>query len=255
MSPLDEASISLELAWRSDKGLVRRYNEDAVAVDHARGLVAIADGVGGAPGGDVASALAVQVVLAQLRETLGGAKGVVEPFDLITRAVAWGNREVCRVAQETPGLRGMATTLVVGLFLAGRLVYGHVGDSRLYQCRAGRLRPLTRDHSLCQEAVDRGRFRTLDEARRAGIPSNIITRVVGAPDLSGPDTDISLLEPGDIYLFCTDGLTKGVADADLERVLSAAITLEAAADELVQRAYAGGGDDNISLVLVRVAAC
>lgn len=250
----DRAPLSLELAWRSDTGLVRAHNEDAVAVDGPRGLVAIADGVGGAAGGGVASDLAVRAVLGWLQEALGRVADGVDPLDLLTRAVAWGNAEVCREARETPGLAGMSTTLVVGMFLGGWLVYGHVGDSRLYLCRGGQLQPLTRDHSLCQEAVEGGRFRTLEEARRAGIPTNIITRVVGAEDLRGPDTRITPLERGDLYLFCTDGLTKGVSDAELESLLATTTSLEGTADELVRRAYAAGGEDNISLVLVRFRA-
>ncbi len=249
---MGEVFLPRELAWRSDRGLVRRCNEDAVAVDGERGLVAIADGVGGAAGGEVASALAVDSVLGWLRRAVESAGGGAEPEALLDGAVRWANGEVCRVGRESSGLRGMATTLVVGMFLPSRLVYAHVGDSRLYRCRQGRLEPLTRDHSLVQEAVDRGRFGTLEEARRAGIPGNIITRVVGAPDLGGPDTATTPLEPGDLYLFCTDGLTKMLDDGDLEALLSVSVPLEGLADELVRIACERGGDDNVTVALVRI---
>lgn len=252
MSSAADVSLPLSLAWRSDRGLVRKRNEDAVAVDDERRLVAIADGVGGAAGGDVASALAVKAAVGWLAQATAAPANGSEPEGLVERAVHWANQDVCRVGRETSWLRGMATTLVVGMFLPDRLVYAHVGDSRLYRCRSGRLEPLTRDHSLLQEAVDRGRFRTLEEARRAGIPGNIITRVVGAPDLLGPNIASTRLAPGDLYLFCTDGLTKLVDDEDLEDLLSTARSLEVLADDLVAVACERGGDDNVSVVLARI---
>jgi protein phosphatase len=251
---MSHAGGQWEIAWRSHIGCVRQRNEDAVAVDAEQGLVAVADGIGGGPGGQVASSRAVEAVLGWLREEIGGAETGAELEALLRDAVRSASVELVRVARDTPALRGLGTTLVVGVLTPGQLVYGHLGDSRLYHLRAGRLEQLTRDHSLLQEAVDRGQFPSLEAARRAGISDNIITRSLGERTLRGPDTAVARLEAGDLFLICTDGLTNLVDDATLAEVLAADAPLEATADTLVRLACERGGYDNVTVALVRVGA-
>ena len=244
----------LDLAWRTDRGRVRERNEDAVSADADLGLVVIADGMGGAAGGEVASQMAVDGVLHRLAGRLGAGEATAEMAGLITDAVLQTNAELVRTAEASPALRGMGTTLVVGAFGPGQLVFGHVGDSRLYRWHGGRLEQLTRDHSLVQQAVDLGQFRSREAALRAGMPGNVITKALGNSGLSGPDTGAIPVEPGDIYLFCTDGLTNLVDDAVLADTLQSIDSSDEAADTLVQRARDAGGYDNITLVLARIVA-
>lgn len=245
------SGFRLDFAARSDVGSHRRRNEDALAVDGDLGLVAVADGIGGAPAGDVASSKAVEAVIRRLREGVTGGVAA-DPEALVRDAVLGANRELLEAGESTPALHGMGTTLVVGHFRPGRLVYGHVGDSRLYLWREGRLDQLTRDHSLAQEAVDRGEFPSLEEALRGGVPGYVITRALGNPSLGGPDIDRIDVLPGDRFLFCTDGLTNLVGRAQIAQVLGGAASTDQAADTLVRLANEAGGYDNITVVLARV---
>ena len=246
--------VRLDLAWRTDTGRVRERNEDAVAVDPALGLVVIADGMGGAAGGEVASRMAVDGVLHQLAGRLKAGAATAEMAGLIADAVLQTNAELVRAAEASPALRGMGTTLVVGVFGPEGLVYGHVGDSRLYRWHGGRLEQLTRDHSLVQQAVDLGQFPSREAALRAGMPGNVITKALGNSGLSGPDSGAIPIEPGDIFLFCTDGLTNLVDDSELADALQGFDSVDEAADTLVRRARDAGGYDNITLVLARIVA-
>jgi protein phosphatase len=149
----------------------------------------------------------------------------------------------------------MGTTVVVGYFGNAWLAYGHVGDSRLYRLRDRRLVQLTRDHSFIQEVVDQGFFRNLSEARHYGINSHVLTRALGSVLHVVAETSITQLAEDDVYLFCTDGLTGMVPDDELQSMLSSPPgDLGRAAEELVHRACANGGVDNITVVLARVRA-
>jgi protein phosphatase len=244
----------LEFAWRTDKGLVRLKNEDAVAVVPECRLVVVADGIGGASAGEVASRMATEVI----GEFFGG----VEPppgdrddaLERAEEAVEAANRSIWDSAHRTPRYAGMGTTVVVGYAGPDWLVYAHVGDSRLYRLRDGELTQLTRDHSLIQEVVDQGFFPTLEDAQRYGVNQNILTRGLGTANPVAVDSGEADLRPGDIYLFCTDGLTGMVTDDGICRLLaSAGSDLEGLTASLVHLACEGGGLDNITVALMRVA--
>ena len=162
------------------------------------------------------------------------------------------NRAIFEMSQQFITHRGMGTTVVAGLFADSRLLYAHVGDSRLYLLRNGRLTPLTRDHTMLQSLVDSGLFKTGHEARAAGISSSQLTRGVGL----GARVEVACagieLEPDDIYLFCSDGLTDMMTDGMVGAVIQESLPdLACAADLLLELALKQGGTDNISLVLVR----
>ena len=167
---------SLEYAWRTDRGRVRAGNEDAVSVDTVLGFLIVADGIGGARAGEVASALAAEVIAKRFREDMAhrlhpdAAKAYVEA------AIQDANVAVWTLSKAEPDLSGMGTTVVVGAVGDDWLAFGYVGDSRLYRLREGRLEPLSRDHSFIQEVVDQGFFSTREDARRYGIGANILTR-------------------------------------------------------------------------------
>lgn len=245
-------SKKLEFAWQTDKGRVRSNNEDAVGVYPGSGLVIVADGIGGASAGEVASQLAVQTVSQCFRTANPGDR--LEARRIAGEAVGSANRAIVELARTTPSYSGMGTTLVVGYADADWLVFSHVGDSRLYRLRDGDLVQLTRDHSLIQEVVDQGFFSTLEDAQRYGINQNILTRALGTAEPVPMDFGEEDLRPGDIYLFCTDGLTGMVTDAGIRQLLmDAGDVLDPLARALIDLACEGGGLDNITVALMRVS--
>ena len=244
----------LEFAARTDKGLFRTGNEDAVGVFPSSGLVVIADGIGGASAGEVASSLAVQTV----SEYFHGA--ITLPMDKeaaklqAEEAVRVANLAIWETSHATPEYAGMGTTLVVGYAREDWLVFAHVGDSRLYRLRDGDLLQLTRDHSLIQEVVDQGFFPTLEHAQRYGINENILTRGLGTADVVAVDSGEDELRPGDLYLFCTDGLSGMVTEGGIRRVLLGVNNdLDRMSKALIKLACDGGGLDNITVALMRVS--
>ncbi|NCA68889.1 MAG: serine/threonine-protein phosphatase [Sphingobacteriia bacterium] len=256
MSDAGPAGFALEYAWRTDRGRVRVSNEDSLAVDPECGLLIVADGMGGARAGEVASAMAVDVIQARYRALAVQSQGVEAIQALVVTAIAEASHEIFRLGREDPELRGMGTTVVVGAIIADRLVYAHVGDSRIYRLRGAGLVQLSHDHSLIQEVVDRGLFGSRDEARQAGIGEHILTRALGSfANIAVPVESVTLAS-GDLVLLCTDGLTTMIADDDLREMLieHAGRSLGSVADSLVQAANARGGVDNITLALLRVVA-
>ncbi len=245
----------MEHAGRSDKGLVRAVNEDCVAVMPESGLVVVADGMGGANAGDVASHTAVEIIVSHILSQEAGRQdwgGTIGAGALARTAVQEANRTIFRTSQDNAELEGMGTTVVMGLFLDQRLVYAHVGDSRIYRCRDKTLECLTVDHSVIQELVNQGVFSSIEEARAAGVRNNVLTRALGIEETLQIDVDSTATIPGDVYLFCTDGLTNMVDDENITRLVTGPDGLDSAADSLIRLACEQGGKDNISLVLVRV---
>lgn len=254
VSPAADSGLVFEYAWRSDRGRVRSGNEDAVVVAPSLGMLVVADGVGGARAGEVASVLATEAIAERFRQQPSpitspeGARGFVESV------IAEANVAIWRVGQARSELAGMGTTVVVGCVGPQWLAFGYVGDSRLYRLRGGRLEQLSHDHSFIQEVIDQGFFSSREDARRYGIGDNILTRALGSSEQVKASSGISDLARGDIFLFCTDGLTGMVPEDWLCQVLmaSAGNHLEPAAEALVRLANERGGTDNITLALLRV---
>ena len=243
----------LDAAARTDKGLVRKHNEDALKLLSEYGIVVLADGMGGHKAGDVASEIAVQKVSDVL------VAGLHQPIDdfsaaqsLLQQAVVSANQAILAASEQSIECKGMGTTVVAGLFFEGRLFYAHVGDSRLYLLRDGRLKLLTRDHTMLQFLLDNGVFQSSCDARVAGISSSQLTRAVGMDVGGSADCAEIELEPEDVYLFCSDGLTNMVTDGMIGAVIQESVLdLPCAADLLLELALEQGGTDNISLVLAR----
>jgi protein phosphatase len=245
--------VIIDIAMRTDRGVVREHNEDAVGGDPASGLIILADGMGGANAGEVASQLAVDLLVNQLipeKDTdaeLPGSEDLLEAMHGV-------NQAILELSMQVPEYQGMGTTLVVGLFRGHSLIHAHVGDSRLYRFRADSLECLTTDHTLIQEMVNLGDFSTLEEASLAGVPQHVLTRAFGAD----PEVAVDLAEcdvaEGDIYLFCSDGLTCMLSDQEIQSVLerSGGDDLMEPIDELIELACGRGGIDNISVILARV---
>ncbi|WP_051711373.1 Stp1/IreP family PP2C-type Ser/Thr phosphatase [Andreprevotia chitinilytica] len=250
---------ALEIAGLTNPGLVREHNEDAIGFDAEAGFVVLADGMGGYNAGEVASGIAVEVISHNLRELLGQhpphrpLRGRTLPaaYDLLAESVRQANVSIYGTAQSQPQCAGMGTTLVAGVFFDNRILVAHVGDSRLYRMRGEEFMQLTRDHSLLQEQIDSGLI-TPEEARYSAN-KNLVTRAVGIEE----DVEVELSEfetqPGDVYLFCSDGLSDMVDDSELgEQLMALSGNLPLAAGQLVQQANDNGGRDNISVILVAI---
>ncbi|MEJ2455201.1 MAG: protein phosphatase 2C domain-containing protein [Candidatus Thiodiazotropha sp.] len=241
----------IDVAMRTDKGMVRTQNEDAVGGDPSVGLIILADGMGGANAGEVASQLAVDLLVNQLvpeddETELPGSDALLEAMHGV-------NQAILELSQQVPDYQGMGTTLVVGLFRRQTLIHAHVGDSRLYRFREGVMECLTSDHTLIQEMVDMGDFATLEEARLAGVPHNVLTRAFGAEPAVAVDLAECEIAVGDIYLFCSDGLTVMLTDPEIQSILQrCGEDLMEQTDELIELACSRGGIDNISVILARV---
>lgn len=252
----------LDLSGLSDVGRMRRRNEDAYAVLDAPALIVVADGMGGHPAGDVASALAVRAVRLALADgrPLPPADAVFEdsPTPLGRRmleAVEMAERTITEASDRNPEQRGMGTTLTAMVFRPedGRWAIGHVGDSRAYRWADGRLKQLTRDHTWVQEQVERG---AIPPEEAHGHPwGHILAQALGTGG-SRPQVVEGRARPGDTYLLCTDGLTTMLTDVAMERILEDVLPegLDAVASALVDTANDRGGVDNITVALARVPA-
>jgi PPM family protein phosphatase len=225
----------------TDPGRRRRRNEDAFVAEPP--LFAIADGMGGAQAGEVASGLAAAV----LEEATGDDRGEERVAELIQEA----NRRVFQRSNEDAATSGMGTTMTVALVGSDdTIAFGHVGDSRAYRIRGGELEQLTDDHSLVGELVRSGRLSP--EEAEAHPQRSVITRALGTE----PDVDVDTFtveaEPDDVYLLCSDGLTDMISARDILAAVEAGATLDEAARALVNAANAGGGEDNITVVLFQI---
>ena len=248
----------LEVVTATDPGMVRSHNEDSIAADAEIGLAVLADGMGGYNAGEVASGIAVAMLTTEMKQALKEhepyeVEGSGEPLavKLVKENSAKANAAIYQSAKSQPQYAGMGTTLVVALFYDNRMTVGHIGDSRLYRLRMDKLEQITRDHSLLQEQIDSGMI-TKEQARYSQN-KNLVTRAVGIDPEVETEVHTYNVDPGDIYLLCSDGLSDMVTDEDIHATLSTLQSnLPLAAKQLVQAANDNGGRDNISMILVRV---
>jgi protein phosphatase len=238
--------LALDVAARSDLGRVRSFNEDSFVTDAERGVAAVADGMAEHKGAEVAAKLATATLVQSL---LAGQN--LSPRAATHAAFAAANRAILERARAEPALKGMGTTLALAWFQGDRVSIAHVGDSRVYRWRAGRLERLTTDHSFVQSQLAAGQM-TSEEAR-VSRSRQLVTRVLGAAEQVAPDLGEHEVLAGDVYLLCTDGLHDLVEDGDIAAALEVlAPNLDLAAATLVAMANDRGGRDNISVVVVRV---
>jgi serine/threonine protein phosphatase PrpC len=274
---LSTASVRYTVAAVSDLGSRRASNEDACGYSVECGVYVVCDGMGGAAAGEIASSVAIDEILRQLCNRAEG--GPLE--EIIQLAVRAANQAIYSRAQNDTQLSGMGTTLV-GLVTEGnRVLVFNVGDSRCYRLRVpglaptpdltapdqgspdqarpeqtplghARLEQITLDHSLVEEQVRLGNM-TPAEALRSPL-RNVITRALGTQPEVPPDLFELVAEPGDLFLLCSDGLTRELADPVLESMLAADLSLEEHCARLVEAANRAGGHDNITCLLVRAEA-
>lgn len=253
------SNVALKFAARTDRGLVRAHNEDAIAYDADANVMVLADGMGGYNAGEVASRIATEVVRSQVSQRLPGL-GRGKPArpaqlqKLMAEAVAAANQHIIDTALAEPQYSGMGTTLVSALFDHDRIVLAHLGDSRCYRLRQGILTQMTHDHSQVQEQIDAGLVPP-DWARFAPN-KNLITRALGVSAQIDIEISDHLVQEGDLYLLCSDGLSDMLGADVLTAMLQVDDDdLDLLAEALVQAANQQGGRDNISVILARVVAC
>jgi PPM family protein phosphatase len=231
----------VEQAGRTDVGRQRTANEDSLFVSPP--LFAVADGMGGAKAGEVASAVAVEAVEAAPESS--------EPAEAqLAEIVRAANRRIYDLAVADESRRGMGTTLTLAKVHGDEVSLAHVGDSRAYRMREGRLEQLTRDHSLVAELERSGQITA--EAAEHHPQRSIITRALGPePDVE-VDTYTLTVRDGDVFLICSDGLTSMISDEEVASIVRSAASLDEAAEALVRAANQSGGKDNITVILFRL---
>lgn len=237
--------ILVSAAAQSDKGTRRKRNEDSVLMLEEHGLFIVADGMGGYAGGQLASSLAVKTIEAAFeRETFAGPvhENIPPRASELARAIQMANEAVLTRAAKEKQLEGMGTTICAARFSSNkqRLYVGHVGDSRIYCLRDGRLSQMTSDHTMRDYGV-------------GGAAGAHLSRAVGIWPVVPVDIVLGKPRPGDSYLICSDGLTKMVDDAEIERILQQSAP-QLAVERLVDVANDHGGKDNITVVVVHVTS-
>ncbi|PYS21804.1 MAG: hypothetical protein DMF72_15800 [Acidobacteria bacterium] len=241
---------NVNVASVSDRGLSdkRPLNEDSFLADAERGIFVVADGVGGADAGEVASQTAVDVLNEAFRQKIADGEDVE---DLMELAIQRANSSIHQMALDNTRFSMMATT-VVALHLDGnRATIGHVGDSRLYRLSPdGKLRRETEDHSIVEEEVRAGRM-TPEQA--ANHPSkNVISRALGAEASVEADMKVIEVEDGSTFLLCTDGITRHLPDNELRELLTSGHNPDGICEEMKRRCYQRGAEDNLTAVIVQV---
>ena len=239
------ALLHYTAAAATDRGRKRSSNEDAFGFSTEHGIYVVCDGMGGAAAGEVASALAVDEIMRLLKARTADAPlpGAAE------KAIAAANEAIFTRAQRNPKLSGMGTTMVALVADDGGAWMLNIGDSRGYRLRGGRLDQITLDHSLVEEQVRSGRMDE-SEAQRSPL-RNVITRALGTQPVVTPDVFPLGAEPGDLYLLCSDGLTRELSEELLASVLSVDLPLDELCNRLILEANHAGGHDNITCLLVR----
>lgn len=251
-------ALTVEVSGKSDVGCVRSNNEDNFGYDSRCGIFVVCDGMGGQAAGEVASKMAVDILLAYFREAgktgdyrqVGEApQGVSPDSRALASAIQLANRTIFETGQQQQSKSGMGSTIVAAVIRGNSLSVGHVGDSRIYLIRQNSIQQLTQDHSLVMEQVRRG-YITREQAERSEM-QNIILRALGSEENVEPDVEDLVVLAGDTLILNSDGLTRHVRDEEILKIVSSSSSLEQSCTALVEAAKNNGGDDNITCLLLR----
>ncbi len=252
--------MRIEIGARTDVGRVRKNNEDSYRVVPALNLFVVSDGMGGEAHGEVASAMAVETVAMHCFEAANNPSApffgesrpdLGEKTNRLASAVHLANRKIYESALSHPVQRGMGATILAAWLDGQRLSLAHVGDSRAYLLRGGALEQLTSDHSLVAEQVRRGLL--TPQQADASEMQNVLIRALGTQEEVEVDADEHLLLDGDVLLLCSDGLTRMVTDPEVASTLLTHPDAQAAAERLVALSNDYGGEDNVTVVVLRAA--
>lgn len=246
--------LRLAAVGLTDLGKVRNRNEDAFHYEPDAGIAVVADGMGGAPAGDLASRAAVEAVIECLQGDTGAGESAADIARQVEAAVHRANQRVLAMAQEDPERKGMGCTLTALKLnrTSGAFAIAHVGDSRAYRFRDGVLERLTVDHTVAQESVDEGRIE--QDAVRDHPFGHVLTRVIGTETELEPMVIEGTAKGGDTFLLCTDGLVRVVDDEEVRTLLSKrGSDLKSVGESLVSAVHERGAPDNATLVLLSLA--
>ena len=252
-------TIKLDIIGITDVGRSRDHNEDFIAWDNNLGLAVLADGMGGHNAGEVASKMSVDNIFKNVKGFLSSSGSTTDGLsdemlgeDAVSvslEAISEANFSVFTAASDNAGYKGMGTTLVMAMLSGSDLVISHVGDSRLYRFRKHELEQLTLDHSLYQEMITGG-FMSEQEADES-LNKNMITRALGIGEDVEIDVQQQVVDVGDIFLLCSDGLSDMLSNEEIKSVMATSgKDMKLAAQTLVNRANDNGGADNISVILM-----
>jgi serine/threonine protein phosphatase PrpC len=246
--------MNYEFCIRTDPGLARENNEDSVGFDEPTRLAVLADGMGGYNAGEIASGMATTFIKSELGRWLSQAgrhANAREVRRAMEICVDNANRSIFNAANSNPQYSGMGTTLVLGVFQDGKLLLGHIGDSRCYRLRGAEFAQITKDHSLLQEQMDAGLI--TPEQAATSSNKNLVTRALGVEDAVLLEVNEHRVDPGDIYLMCSDGLSDMVDDEGIAKILGNEASLEQKVGQLIDAANANGGRDNISVLVAQAS--
>lgn len=249
----------VRISGETDKGMKRPHNEDFLYLPDEERLVMVADGMGGHAAGDVASRLAVETIASFFHATANECD-VTWPFlfdgdnkrqeNRLITGFKLANLKIYDLSQQQRHSQGMGTTLVAGLFCEEVLILAHVGDSRIYRLRGTKIKQMTDDHSLLNDYIRMKRLKPEDADK---FPhKNVIVRALGMKDTVAVDTVREQPQLGDIYLFCSDGLSGMLSDQGMLEIVRQHDDLDKACEALVAQANANGGVDNITVALARI---
>lgn len=233
---------------KSDIGLVRKNNEDFFAVDADLGFCTVADGMGGAAAGEIASSIFVETAAEIFSRTASFSDEI--RTELVQKAFVLANQRILDHIGNNPHHRGMGCTAELLVVTDQGFVLGHMGDSRTYRMRQTQLKQLTKDHSLVQDQLDQGLITPEQAANH--IQRNVILRAVGTTQNPSLDLIRGRIQTGDVFLLCSDGLTDMVSDDAIGKVLRHYPEIHEAADILIDLAKHAGGKDNITAVLLKI---
>lgn len=253
--------LVVRIAGLTDQGLVRNNNEDALWIDADAGLLIVADGMGGHPSGEKASAIAVRTIPESLAKSewdsaavsavADEAEGVSETTRRLAAAMAHANRMIFDQGQKSATDQGMGTTCTAVLIRNDWLSLAHVGDTRCYLVRRGEIRQLSHDHSVAMEQVRQGVL-SVEEARH--IPQNFLTRALGTENDVQIDMDECRVQAGDVVIVCSDGLDKEVSTDQIQEVTTNSSDPESLARHLLEMAIEGGGSDNVTIAVAMITS-
>ncbi len=249
-------------AGLSDVGLQREHNEDSFIVLNDFDLYVVADGMGGHRAGDVASRIATETIGEFFKSTAND--DVTWPFHFDTNlseeenrlltGIRVANRQIFERSSRSRECQGMGTTVVSAMFSLRkqRMYIGHVGDSRCYRVREGKIKQLTRDHSLVNDYLVA--MPDLTDEQRSELPKNVITRALGMQDQVVVDLQHDDPALGDVYVICSDGLSGMLTDEEIEQIVTSGTDIRTSCRRLIEKANEQGGEDNITAVLIKIEA-
>lgn len=237
----------MKAAGISHIGNIRTNNEDAYYLNEQHNLIAVADGMGGHKAGEIASSIAIEAIasLIAIKD-----RHAIMPAEVFRKVFSEANQRIWNKAHDTEDCKGMGTTLTSAWIVEDLAYVAHVGDSRAYLIHDGRIRQVTRDHTLVEELIKNG---SIDRESALSHPQkNVLMKAVGADDGISPDLHEIEVYEGDIILLCSDGLTHYLKDFEIVDLLSKETTLEASLNLMTELALERGGADNITAVAIRI---